>query len=128
MPWRVAWALVQMLVFAFCGIVALTTDEAAWLNGSLRAGLTLFFFTNAVFPMVPQYGLVGKLLNISRGRSLQLRWTGLALSFALVCIGAAMTRTAVGYLVAACAFFGAWVFGWVVKRFGPLFREAVNDR
>jgi hypothetical protein len=67
MPWRVAWALVQMLVFGFCGIVALTTDEVAWLNGSLRAGLTLFFLTNAVFPMVPQYGLVAKLLNISRG-------------------------------------------------------------
>ena len=32
MPWRIAWALVQMLVFAFCGIVALTADEVAWLG------------------------------------------------------------------------------------------------
>jgi hypothetical protein len=115
-----AFAIVEFVLFTLSGIFVAFAVEKVWLNPVLRGGVVLYCFTNACFPISnPFYGPVPRLLGFSRGWSFQLRWTGIAAASALICVGAVITRSAVGYLIGSCAFFYAWLLWWMLRKISP---------
>ena len=118
--WTSTFAILEFVLFTFCGIGAAFAFEKAWLNVVLRSGLVVYCFTNASFPISdPFHGPVPKLLKLSPGWSFQLRWTGIAAASTLICVGAVITRSAVGYLIGSCAFFYAWLLWWMLRKISP---------
>jgi hypothetical protein len=114
MPWLKLSQVFAQLAWAGAGIGALNWDEP-WMNSVLRGGIVAWCFTNAIFPF-PASFWVAKLLKMPPGRALQLRWTGTVVTLMLIGIGALITRQAVGYLIAACAFFVGCLYWWVLQR------------
>jgi uncharacterized membrane protein len=115
---RFALAIVEMVVWGFLGIGVFIVDEV-WLNWVLRAGAVFYSFMNALFPFIYlHHGPVPKLLRMSPIRVLQVRVVGNVVASTLTCIGALITWSAVGYLVAACAFGYGWIFWWIMRKAG----------
>src|SRR5262245_38717051 len=101
--WKYVEATVWLVVMSSVAIVVASVSGEPWFNPLIRGGFVLNCLTYAITPGI-------KLLGTPE-RWVQVRFTGFALSFLLMAVGAFVTWTPVGYLIGSCLLFGGCAFG-----------------
>ena len=118
-PWSSLAAVVLLLSLGYAATIVAVPQpwEPPWFNDLLRAGFVAGCLAMGLFQS-PQHLPVVNALPVSRLRWLQLRWTGMAVASLLICVGALITWTSVGYLVAACTYVFGCLCLYIVEKLG----------